>query len=101
MDPFSLISIGLGAAWASGLNLYATVLVLGGLQAFGVVELPPDLRVLAEPGVLIAAAVLYCVEFAADKVPGIDSISDALHSFIRIPAAHCWRRARSVDWKAT
>ena len=67
MDPFSLISIGLGAAWASGLNLYATVLVLGGLQTFGVVDLPPALQVLAEPGVLIAAGVLYCVEFAADK----------------------------------
>lgn len=86
MDPFGFISIGLGAAWASGLNLYATVLILGALHGFGIVELPPDLQVLAEPGVLITAAVFYCVEFAADKVPGIDSVWDAIHSFIRIPA---------------
>jgi hypothetical protein len=86
LDPISLITIGLGAAWASGLNLYATVLILGGLQYFGILTLPVDLGVLAEPEVLIVAAFLYCVEFVVDKVPGFDSIWDAIHTFIRIPA---------------
>jgi len=86
LDPISLMTIGLGAAWASGLNLYATVLILGGLQYFGFVSLPPDLTVLSDPIVLVVAAVLYCVEFIADKVPGVDSVWDAVHTFIRIPA---------------
>lgn len=86
MDPISLMTIGLGAAWASGLNLYATVFILGALQYFGFVELPADLQVLAEPAVLFVAGFLYCVEFVVDKVPGLDSIWDVIHTFIRIPA---------------
>ncbi len=86
METLNLLALGLGAAWASGLNLYAAVLLLGGLQASGIVSLPPDLAVLSHPAVLLAAAVLYAVEFVADKVPGIDSAWDAVHSFIRIPA---------------
>ncbi len=86
METLNLLALGLGAAWASGLNLYAAVLLLGGLQASGIVSLPPDLAVLSHPAVLIVAGVLYAVEFVADKVPGIDSAWDAVHSFIRIPA---------------
>ena len=86
MEALNLLALGLGAAWASGLNLYAAVLLLGGLQAFGVVTLPPDLAVLAHPAVLIAAAFLYAVEFVADKVPGVDSVWDAVQTFVRIPA---------------
>lgn len=86
MDAMSAIALALGASWASGLNLYATTLVLGSLGAFGVVDLPTDLEVLETPPVLITAGVLYAFEFFADKIPGIDSLNDALHTFIRIPA---------------
>lgn len=86
MDTLSLLALGLGAAWASGINLYAAVLLLGGLHAVGLIPLPPDLEVLSHPAVLIVAGFLYVVEFIADKVPGVDSMWDAVHSFIRIPA---------------
>jgi hypothetical protein len=86
MDALSLVALGLGAAWASGINLYAAVLLLGGLHAVGLVTLPPDLAVLSHPAVLAVAGFLYVVEFVADKVPGVDSLWDAVHSFIRIPA---------------
>jgi hypothetical protein len=56
------------------------------LQNTGNVALPPDLQIVADPLVMIAAGFMYCVEFFADKVPGVDSAWDALHSFIRIPA---------------
>ncbi len=85
-DLIAAIAMALGASWASGLNLYATALILGGLGAMGVVDLPPDLSVLQDPTVLIAAAVLYGLEFFADKIPGVDTLNDTLHTFIRIPA---------------
>jgi hypothetical protein len=86
MDALSLVALGLGAAWASGINLYAAVLLLGGLHAVGLIPLPPDLEVLSDPVVLVVAGFLYVIEFIADKVPGVDSVWDAFHSFIRIPA---------------
>jgi hypothetical protein len=86
MDALSLVALGLGAAWASGINLYAAVLLLGGLHAVGMIPLPPDLEVLSHPAVLIVAGFLYVIEFIADKVPGVDTVWDAVHSFIRIPA---------------
>lgn len=86
MDPLHLVALGLGAAWASGINLYASILVLGGLGAAGVLDLPTDLTVLSHPAVLITAGFLYVMEFIADKVPGVDSAWDTLHTFIRIPA---------------
>lgn len=85
-DVIAAIAMALGASWASGLNLYATALILGGLGAMGVVDLPPDLLVLQDPTVLIAAAILYALEFFADKIPGVDTLNDTLHTFIRIPA---------------
>jgi len=85
-DLINTLTIGLGAAWPSGINLYATVLVLGLLDVFGVVTLPPGLEVLTSPVVLLAAGVFYFIEFFADKIPGLDSIWDGLHTFIRIPA---------------
>ena len=86
MDPISVIALSLGAGWASGLNLYAAVLTLGLLQDLGWVNLPPDLQVLGSPVVLTVVAVLYLVEFFADKVPGVSTAWNALHTFIRIPA---------------
>lgn len=80
------IALTMGVAWASGINLYATILVLGLLGATGNMTLPPDLEVLAHPAVIVAAGFMYLVEFVADKMPGVDTGWDTLHTFIRIPA---------------
>ena len=87
MNPLETLSLVLGAGFSSGLNLYATVATLGLLQRFGVIQLPEHLRILAHPVVLGIAVVLYLLEFLADKVPYIDSIWQAVHTFIRPPAA--------------
>ncbi|TNG02044.1 MAG: DUF4126 domain-containing protein [Gammaproteobacteria bacterium] len=86
MDIASTIALTLGVAWASGINLYAAVFMLGFLGNTGHIELPPDLQIVQDPAVLMAAGFMYCVEFFADKAPGVDSGWDAIHSFIRIPA---------------
>ena len=86
METIQVISLTLGVAWASGINLYAAILVLGLLGANGYTELPPDLTILQDPLVLASAGVMYFVEFFADKTPGVDSGWDAIHTFIRIPA---------------
>lgn len=80
------IALTMGVAWASGINLYAAVLVLGVLGASGNMVLPPGLEVLSNPLVLAAAGLMYVVEFFADKIPGVDTAWDVLHTFIRIPA---------------
>jgi hypothetical protein len=80
------LALTLGAGWASGINLYATILVLGFLGATGQVDLPAGLAILSDPLVMLAAGVMYAVEFFADKVPGFDSVWDTLHTFVRIPA---------------
>ena len=80
------LAIALGAGWASGLNTYAVVLVLGIAQLLGLATLPHDLQVLASPWVLGVAAILFALNFLADKIPYVDSINDMLHTFVRIPA---------------
>jgi len=80
------LALTLGASWASGINLYAAVLVLGFLGATGTLDLPAGLEILSDPLVMLAAGAMYLVEFFADKVPGVDSAWDGLHTFIRIPA---------------
>ncbi len=87
MGIVETIAITMGIAWASGINLYATLAMLGILGATGQMALPPDLQILAHPLVIAAAAFMYFVEFFADKVPGVDSTWDSIHTFIRIPAA--------------
>ena len=82
----SIIALTMGSAWASGINLYATVLVLGLMAANDVMPLPPGLQMLAHPWVIGAAGCMYVVEFFADKVPGVDTVWDTLHTLIRIPA---------------
>ncbi|SEH06734.1 DUF4126 domain-containing protein [Candidatus Venteria ishoeyi] len=82
----SVLALTMGASWASGINLYATLAVLGLSAQAGGVELPPDLQVLESPMVIGAALLMYAVEFVADKIPGVDSAWDSLHTFIRIPA---------------
>lgn len=86
METIDIIAMTLGVAWASGINLYAAILVMGIMGAGGYTELPPSLTVLQDPMVLIAAGLMYGVEFFADKIPGVDSGWDAIHTFIRIPA---------------
>ncbi len=86
METIDIIAMTLGVAWASGINLYAAILVMGVLGAGGYTELPPSLTILQDPLVLMAAGVMYFVEFFADKIPGVDSGWDAIHTFIRIPA---------------
>lgn len=85
-ETLAAIAIALGAGWASGLNAYAAVLVLGAAQRLGLVALPQDLQVLASPWVLGVAAILFALNFFADKIPYVDSINDALQTFVRIPA---------------
>lgn len=82
----SLIALTMGVGWASGINLYATVLMLGVLSNMGHITLPEELMVVTDPLVLMAAGFMYCVEFFADKIPGVDTGWDGLHTFIRIPA---------------
>lgn len=80
------IALSMGAAWASGINLYATILVLGALGATGNIVLPEHLYILMNPLVMTGAGLMFVAEFIADKIPGVDTGWDALHTFIRIPA---------------
>lgn len=86
MGAVETIALTMGVGWASGLNLYAAVFMLGLLQRLEYLSLPPELMVLSDPLVLFAAGSMYVVEFFADKVPGLDTAWDAVHTFIRIPA---------------
>jgi len=81
-----LIALSMGVAWASGINLYAVILTLGIAGATGNIELPQGLQVLSDPMVIGAAGLMYCVEFFADKIPGVDTGWDMIHTFIRVPA---------------
>jgi hypothetical protein len=87
MDMLSALGTVLGTGYSSGLNLYATILTLGLLQRFGIIHLSPALQVISQPWILGIAAALYFAEFLADKVPYVDSVWDAVHTFIRPPAA--------------
>jgi hypothetical protein len=85
-EVIQVIALTMGVAWASGINLYAAVGTLGIAASMGYVDLPPTLEIVQDPLVIMAAVVMYCVEFFADKTPGVDTGWDALHTFIRIPA---------------
>ena len=82
----ALISMSMGVAWASGINLYATILMLGIMGSTGNIDLPPGLAVLSDPMIIGAAGLMYCVEFFADKIPGVDTAWDTIHTFVRVPA---------------
>lgn len=75
-----------GLSWASGMRLYGAVLMAGLLARAGLLELPASLQVLQSPWVIGVAATLAAAEFVADKVPVFDSLWDAVHTFIRVPA---------------
>lgn len=80
------LALSMGSAWASGINLYATLAVLGILGHTGNIVLPEHLQIIQEPAVIGAASFMYFVEFFTDKTPGIDTGWDVIHTFIRIPA---------------
>lgn len=86
MGTIEALSLAMGTAWASGINLYATVAALGIANQAQLIQLPPDLQVLSHPAVIAIACIMYLIEFFADKVPYVDSGWDVLHTFIRVPA---------------
>src|SRR3954464_9349540 len=87
MSPLETLGFALGTSFASGLNLYATVAAVGLLERFGLLQLPEPMMVLAHPVVLGLAVALFVIEFVADKIPYVDTVWDAVHTFIRPPAA--------------
>jgi hypothetical protein len=86
MGTIEALSLAMGTAWASGINLYATVAALGIAGRAEMIKLPADLQVLMHPAVIAVACIMYVIEFFADKVPYVDSGWDVLHTFIRVPA---------------
>ena len=86
MDSLSQLALAGGLAWASGIRLYATIFIVGMLGRTGYLDLPQQLAILEHTWVLVASGVMVVGEFLADKVPGFDSVWDAIHTFIRIPA---------------
>lgn len=85
MDQLQQVALAAGLAWASGIRLYAGIFIVGLLGRLGYVHLPADLLLLQHDWVLGASGVMLVVEFLVDKVPGFDSVWDAIHTFIRIP----------------
>jgi ABC-type multidrug transport system fused ATPase/permease subunit len=86
MGTIEALSLAMGTAWTSGINLYATVAALGIANRLEMIQLPQNLEVLSHPGVIAIACIMYLIEFFADKVPYLDTGWDALHTFIRVPA---------------
>ncbi len=86
METIELIALTMGVGWASGINLYAVIMMLGILSMTGNMELPQQMEIVQNPLVLGTASIMFLVEFLVDKVPGVDTAWDAIHTFIRIPA---------------
>jgi uncharacterized protein DUF4126 len=87
IPPAELFSLLVAIGFAAGLNLYATVAVLGLLARFAHLPLPPGLQLLAGWPIIAASTALFFIEFFADKIPAFDLIWNALHTFIRVPVA--------------
>ena len=86
VDTPQLLALAAALGWASGFRLYAAVFLTGAAGYMGWMDLPPGLQVLQHPGVLVASGFMLLVEFFADKIPFVDSVWDAVHTVIRIPA---------------
>ncbi|MBY0270578.1 MAG: DUF4126 domain-containing protein [Burkholderiales bacterium] len=84
MDALTLALI-TGLGWTSGLRFYAVLFFLGSMHRSGIYTLPGQLDMLAHPWVLAISGLLFLTEFFADKIPGVDTLWDAVHTFIRIP----------------
>ena len=86
LDMPQLLALASALGWASGFRLYAVVFLVGLSGSMDWINLPSGLHVLESPAMLLGSGVMLFVEFFADKIPGLDSIWDAVHSVIRIPA---------------
>jgi ABC-type multidrug transport system fused ATPase/permease subunit len=86
MGTIEALSLAMGTAWTSGINLYATVAALGLAGRLDMIQLPQSLEVLTNPVVIAVACIMYAIEFFADKIPYVDNGWDVLHTFIRVPA---------------
>jgi hypothetical protein len=86
LDTTHLIALAAALGWASGLRLYAVLAITGLVGYAGWVQLPPGLQLLQHPAMLAASGFMLFVEFFADKIPGLDSLWDLIHTAIRIPA---------------
>lgn len=99
MDALSTLALALGASWVSGIRLYGCVFTLGLLGRFQLVALPGSLNVLTDPWVIGVSGAMFVAEFFADKVAWFDSVWDAVHTFVRIPAgaALAWAAYAHTD----
>ena len=86
MGSIEALSLAMGTAWTSGINLYATVAALGLAGRLEMIQLPHSLELLTHPIVIAVACIMYAIEFFADKIPYVDNGWDVLHTFIRVPA---------------
>ena len=86
LDTPQLIAIAAALGWASGLRLYAVLFLVGLAGSLGWVDLPSGLRLLQHPLMLGASGFMLFVEFFADKIPGVDTLWDVVHTLVRIPA---------------
>ena len=102
MNIIEILGLTFGASWTAGINLYATVAMLGLLQRFHLVpDLPGGLDVLQNPYIIGVALFLYGIEFVADKIPYVDTLWDAVHTFIRVPAGAVIALAGTADLDPT
>ena len=101
MSTVSILGLAFGAAWSSGINVYATVATLGLLQHYKLAQLPGGLEVLDNWVVIGAALFMYAVEFVADKIPLVDTVWDALHTFVRVPAGAAVAASATSDLSPT
>ena len=85
--PSTLAALVIAASFAAGLNVYATVMTLGLLTHGHWVVLPAGLEVLGDWWIIAASGAMFAIEFVADKIPGVDMVWNALHTFVRVPVA--------------
>jgi hypothetical protein len=86
-SPANITALIVAVSFAAGLNIYATVLTLGILARTQVVSLPSGLESLGQTWILVVCAIMFAIEFVADKIPGVDMIWNGLHTVVRIPIA--------------
>lgn len=86
LDTLQLVALAAALGWASGIRLYAVLFIVGAMGYLGWFDLPAHLKILAHPLVLSASGFMVFVEFFADKIPGVDTLWDLAHTFVRIPA---------------
>jgi hypothetical protein len=101
MNLIQVLGLAFGTAWTSGINLYATVAVMGLLEHYKLAHLPGGLHVLDNWWIIGIAMALYVIEFFADKIPYVDTVWDAIHTFIRVPAGAAIAAAATSDINPT